>query len=147
MSVHPLSGLLDWLRGRFRVRAAVAELHGLGSPELTGIAHDLGATAGELRALAGKWPDSASLLARRMSVLHLDGQEVRASEPAVNQDLQKHCSLCEAKSRYVDDLEHRPVDPKWRRYCPNSHTLLALRQERDRRGGNSSGPSRRASGQ
>lgn len=133
-SILPLTGLLDWLRGRFRSRATVAELDALGSRELGDIAHDVGATAGELRAMAGKWPDSANLLARRMSVLHLDGHEIKASEPAVNQDLQKHCSLCDAKSRCIDDLEHRSVDPKWRGYCPNSYTLLALREERDRRG-------------
>ena len=47
------------------------------------MAHDVGVSAPELRALAGKWPDAAELLNRRLAVLALDPAEIRRTEPQV----------------------------------------------------------------
>ena len=107
-------------------RASSAELDNLGPDELKHIARDAGVDTQELRALAGKWPESADLLAQRMKVLHLDPEEIAHTQPGVSNDLKKLCSLCDAKRRCEYDLTRGAVNPIWRHYYPNATTLMAL---------------------
>jgi hypothetical protein len=107
-------------------RSGRAGLDNLDPNELGNIARDLGASASELRAIAGKWPDSADLLTRRMEALHLDPIEIAQAHPVVSGELNKLCSLCRDKHECKHDLERDPINPRWRRYCPNSQTLIAL---------------------
>jgi hypothetical protein len=79
-----------------------------------------------LYSLAGKWPDSNGLLARRMAALHLDQVEVAQSQPTVARDMRKTCSLCGDKGRCERDLDKAAISPSWQRYCPNSTTLVSL---------------------
>ena len=128
---HPtVSRLTRWWRNWVGNRAGQAELNKLGSQELGHIARDIGASSGELTALAGKWPDSADLLARRMAALHLDPAAIARSQPALSRDMKKLCSLCGYKGWCEYDLDARAVNPRWRGYCPNSTTLTALIPER-----------------
>ena len=60
---------------------------------------DIGSILQELRPLAGKWPESANLLSRRMAALQLDPSEIARSQPAVSNDLKRLCSLCVSKGR------------------------------------------------
>jgi hypothetical protein len=93
------------------------------------IAHDIGLPSHELRALAGKWPDSADQLSHRLRVLGLDGAAISTTEPQVLHDLQRTCSMCDSKGRCVRDLDRDENDPRWRSYCPNVATLDALVME------------------
>ncbi len=102
------------------------ELERLGNEEIDILARDVGTSTSELRALAGRWPDSANLLARRMAMLKLDLEETRSMQPGVARDLEEHCSLCDAQARCEHDLDRGSVKPAWRRYCPNATTLMAL---------------------
>ncbi len=124
------SRLTRWWKNWTGNRAGRAELDNLGSQELGNIARDVGASPHELRALAGKWPDSADLLTRRMATLHLDPGEIARSQPTVSSDLTKLCSLCRDKNRCEHDLNSGTTSPRWQRYCPNSATLAALVAER-----------------
>lgn len=123
---RPPSRMRRWWRKLTGNRAGRAELNNFGPRELGEIARGVGASTSELRALAGKWPEAADLLTRRMAMLHLDPVEIARTEPAVSQDMTKLCSLCDNKRQCEHDLDGRAVDPGWRKYCPNSQTLMAL---------------------
>jgi hypothetical protein len=127
-----LGSLLREWRNRRPNRAGVAELANLANEDLRGAARDLGVTAPELRVLAGRWPNSADLLSRRMTALGLDKAELARSLPDVANDLSRLCSLCASKRRCANDLTERPDDRVWQQYCPNHLTLVNLREERSR---------------
>lgn len=130
-----ISGFTRWWRNWIGNRSTQAELHRMGPADWSGIAREIGASPSELRSLAGKWPDSAELLLRRMNTLQLEHPAVARALPAVARDLTRLCSLCEAKKQCRHDLDTHAVSLTWRRYCPNSSTLLALVEDR---GGRSS---------
>jgi hypothetical protein len=106
--------------------ASLAELHNLSPHDLANVAREVGASTDELRTLAGKWPDSANLLARRMAALQIDPLALRKSYPAVSRDLQKTCSLCKEKARCEHDLDSGGIPSYWQKYCANSTTLMAI---------------------
>ena len=125
-----------WVARRWRDwwgrRQAVAELDCCGEREMDRIAQDVGVPRGELCVLAGKWPDAAQELTRRMDRVGLDQDDVTAVEPQVVRDLQRVCSLCASKRRCEHDLLARPNDPVWQDYCPNAPTFFALLAERQK---------------
>src|SRR5262245_44252082 len=128
------NAIAQWWRDWLGARANVASLDRCGADEADRIAHDVGVTASELRALAGKWPDSADLLLNdRLAALHLDRTEIRRTEPQVLADLQRVCSMCTSERACRRDLEQSPHDSVWREYCPNVVTLDALAAERAER--------------
>lgn len=94
--------------------------------EVERIAHDIGLSVAELRQLTSQSPESADLLLRRLSALHLDASEVERVRPESLRDLQRVCSLCESHKRCVRDLKQDANDPVWQEYCPNVATLRAL---------------------
>ena len=121
--------VVGWWR-RWRQRAAsLAELDRL-STEAERVARDAGIDVGDLRVLAGKWPDSADLAKRRMATLGLDAAQVQETQAAVVRDVQRVCSLCANKRACVHDLDHDPADAAWHQYCPNDETFDALTTER-----------------
>lgn len=120
--------MAEWWQIRSRRHAGAAEIDHLDPAVASGISRDLGTSVGELRALAGKWPDaSPELLARRLQALNLDPAELTRTEPAAARDLAVHCSLCAAHTRCRHDLDRNPTDPAWREYCVNTVTLTALK--------------------
>jgi hypothetical protein len=124
------SGLAKWWRKWTGARANVMSLDRCGAEETERIAQDVGLTAPQLRALAGKWPDSADLLNARLAALHLDREEIQRSEPQVLADLQRVCTMCTSERTCRRDLAESPDDPVWREYCANVITLDALSTER-----------------
>jgi hypothetical protein len=128
-----LNAVAQWWRNWTAARANVASLGYCGADETDHIAHDLGVTAPELRALAGKWPDSADLLNRRLAALKLDPGEIRHSDPGVLCDMQRVCTMCRNGDVCEHDLARNPSDPNWHDYCPNVSTLDALDAERKER--------------
>jgi hypothetical protein len=115
-----------WWRNWIGNRSAQAELDRLDVVEMAGIARDIGATPTELRSLAGKWPDAAEPLMQRMKLLKLEPAVVAAKQPAAMREMTKLCSLCATRTQCSHDLASHSAGPAWRRYCPNSATLLAL---------------------
>ena len=62
----PFGGIAKWWRNRKHRDASARELDWHRGGEVAHLAHELGVDASELRTLAGRWPDSADLLLRRM---------------------------------------------------------------------------------
>lgn len=122
-----------WWRNWKQGRAALSEIDGLESEELSRVARDIGVNTFELRTLAGKWPDSADLLSQRLAALRLTEDGIAQAEPGVLHDLQRVCTLCDDKQRCGHDIDRDPSNPQWREYCPNVETLDALEIERSAR--------------
>jgi hypothetical protein len=116
----------EWLKSWWEQSTALAELDACSSREMERMARDAGIGVGDLRVLAGKWPDAADLVQRRMAALGIDAVRVDATEPAVMRDLQRVCSLCDNKRVCEHDLDRSPANDAWRAYCPNTGTLAAL---------------------
>jgi len=125
-----ISDVAQWWRNWWGNRAGMSELDKLDREEMKHIARDVGTSTEELQALAGKWPDSADLLARRMATLQLDPLGIARSQPAVSNDLKKLCSLCMSKGECTHDLDNGAINSNWQEYCPNTSTLKALSVQR-----------------
>jgi hypothetical protein len=122
--------LAHWWRSWNGSRRAMADLNACGSAEMERIARDVGVSGTDLSILAGKWPDAADLLYRRMHEIKLDRVEITQADPQVMRDLQRVCTVCGSKRRCEHALAKNPSDPDWQKYCPNATTLLALAAER-----------------
>jgi len=120
----PVETVMQWFRGL--VKREVIELKCLGDDEVERIAGDLSLSASELRKLVAQGPEGAALLSKRMDALDLDRNEVAKAERATFRDLQRVCTMCDVKRRCARDLAHHSADPKWKDYCPNAATLIAL---------------------
>jgi glycerol-3-phosphate dehydrogenase len=130
-STHTKPGFLPrlarWWREYAGRHSTVAALADCGPTESARIAHDVGVSgAAELRVLAGKWPNSADLLARRMRQIKLHAAEILQVEPEVVRDLERVCTLCASKRRCSRDFARERSDSSWQAYCPNTMTLRAL---------------------
>ena len=111
-------------------RAGRAELRDFSREELQHLAMDAGVNPQELRSLAGRWPEAADLLTRRMAALQLDPLGIARAQPAVMNDLKKLCSLCASKKRCMHDFADGATNSDWQEYCPNTSTLKALSAQR-----------------
>src|SRR5262245_979147 len=114
-----------WFREWSRRCTRLGELESCGPAEVEHIARNLGMSRGELSVLAGKWPDAADLLSRRLKQVNL-----AAVEPQVLRDLERVCTLCGSKRKCEYDLSTHPSNPVWTEYCPNAPTIGALMAER-----------------
>ena len=116
----------EWWKQRRDRRAVLAALDRCGRPEVDRMAWDVGLAAGDLRVLAGRWPDGASLLERRIEALKLDQAGIGQVAPQVMRDLQRVCSVCDNKRACEHDLDRSPGSAVWQDYCPNADTFAAL---------------------
>ena len=116
----------EWLKTWWERSTVLAELEACSGREMERMARDAGVGVADLRVLAGRWPDAADLVQRRMAALGIDAAQVDATEPAVMRDLQRVCSLCDNKRVCEHDLVRNPANAAWRDYCPNTGTLDAL---------------------
>jgi len=119
-----LQTMWRWLRSW--PERIVGDLAAVDDREVEQIAKDIGVSSAELQSLARSDAKDADLLLQRMAALDLDDKEVTRLEPATMHDLQRLCTLCRARKRCVRDLARAPLDPRWKDYCPNAATLLAL---------------------
>jgi len=124
--VELLRQLIEAARRFSRRRTSANEVARLEPQELACIARDLGVSADELRALAAQDKSAADLLLRRIETLRLDPTQINS---AVMRDLQRCCSKCTNKVLCVHELEDKPRDAMWPKYCPNEQTLAALTEE------------------
>ena len=124
MSTHTaVEALLVRVRDWWR---AQNELAGINLDELDRVAGDLGMSAGALKGLVARGPDTANLLYERMHALGISKADVDHAAQGVMRDLQKTCACCNEKGVCEEDLEECPSDPVWKRYCPNAVTLESL---------------------
>ncbi len=127
---RPMFGrITDWLKRWRDRRAVLTALDRFGKAEVERMARDVGVGAGDLRVLAGKWPDGANLLSRRVAALGLDRADIGRIEPQVLRDLQRVCSICDNKRACEHDLDRDPASAAWRDYCANADTFAAVAGE------------------
>ncbi len=129
--VHPRPNLIQvfadiWKNWHER-RARLIEFDNFDPVEIQRIARDLGTSVPELRILAGSGKNAASLLQRRLKSLNLEPATI---EPAVMRDMARCCSKCDSKTLCEHELEDRPKEASWPKYCPNEQTINALVAER-----------------
>jgi hypothetical protein len=103
--------------------AAVNELAACDSLEVARVAQDLGISPADLRSLASRNQTAADLLKRRLETLRLDPTSV---DPALMRDLQRCCSNCNSKQLCAHELEDKPIDASWPKYCLNEETIAAI---------------------
>ena len=82
----PFCTVVRWWRNWTAAYAQAARLNSRWA-DADRMPHDVGMTATELRSLAGRWPNSAHLLTRRLAVLGFDSQDVGRIESQVLPDL------------------------------------------------------------
>jgi hypothetical protein len=133
MQKQPAKALVGLLRAfvgaarrMSRGRPSIGNIPLLEPRDLACIARDLGISPYELRVLAAQDKSAADLLLRRLETLRLDPAQV---DSTVMRDLQRCCSMCKDKVLCVHELEDRPREAMWPKYCPNELTLAALSEE------------------
>lgn len=124
-----LNAVAGWVRRADDACAADREFAQLPPQELDVVAQDLGVSVHDLRAISARGRDGAAELLKRMALLHLDPADVAHREPAVMQDLERVCSLCDVRRRCRGDMRRDASDPVWEHYCPNADTLRGLQAE------------------
>lgn len=115
-----------WRWFRTHSDKTACDLAAIGDREVEQIAKDIGLSPGELYSLTRSDAKGAELLAHRMGALDLDCQEVARLVPETLHDLQRLCTFCSHRKRCARDLACTPQDSRWKDYCPNVATLLAL---------------------
>ena len=94
------------------------------------LAQDSGAPSFKVPEIASHVAYDASLLFRRMAMLHIGRNELAMDDPLLFRELQGICTLCRNKERCARNLAHEFADPcwfDWRDYCPNAAMLGLLR--------------------
>jgi hypothetical protein len=126
LPTSPMNRIKCWLANVLAARATLGELGAVGEAEIGRIAHDFNMSATELRALAAKGPQAAALLEERLAQLGLDPIDSPSLDPAVARDLQRICSMCDARRKCAHELDAHDSSENWKDYCPNSQTLEAM---------------------
>lgn len=107
------------------------EIDDLGRDELERLARDAGLSLMEFRANAGTNSDWVRLLEKRIAQFDLDKSIIEKTYPRVVRDLEQTCARCESATRCENDLTRSDGKDAVSSYCPNTHTLGALKTERD----------------
>jgi hypothetical protein len=117
-----LDVIADWLKHR---RTHGHNLDGLPDSEVQRIAHDMGLSSADLRAL-DRLADQPLLLPQMLSALHIDPDALSRKEPLMFRDLQRVCAMCDSKKRCSRDLGEGTAGVNFEDYCPNSLTLKSM---------------------
>lgn len=116
----------DWYHGFVDRLTRAHEFDQLSSQEMSRLAGDIGVSSEELVRLSQLPTSAADLLEKRLAILGVAPEDIRAVTPQLLADLQRTCSHCAAKGRCTRDMESHPGDPVWKSYCPNSQTISDL---------------------
>ena len=117
-----------WLTARDRWRQ-IDELHRLPSTDLEQMASETGMSAVEFLRLAASPDGLPRLLARRLSSLKLNPEEIRRASPVLLADLARVCNNCPDKRQCRHDFDAHGDATGLPAYCLNSSTLAALREQ------------------
>jgi hypothetical protein len=117
-----LDAIADWVKHR---RSHRHGLDGLPDSEVHRIAHDMGISSADLRAL-DRLADQPLLLPQMLAALHIDPDKLSKTEPMMFRDLQRVCAMCDSKKRCSRELNEGNAAVNFEDYCPNSLTLKAV---------------------
>jgi hypothetical protein len=116
------------------VKAIASKFVGTSEPclddrEFEQIARDLNLSVSELHALSRKDDSSADLLNQRLAECGLSATGLRDRHPEVLRDLQRVCGNCTSTRRCANEFKQGASQASRDGYCPNTHTLQALKRE------------------
>jgi hypothetical protein len=124
---HPsvFAAILEWCRSRMATNSVGPRPE----PGVAGIAATPPQSpASQIPGLTAHVLDGG-LLFRCMDMLQIDRPELAKEDPLLFHELQGRCALCRDREECMRELAHEFDDTswdKWREYCPNSSTLLAI---------------------
>ena len=124
-----IAPLAEWWRRHAIARQNLAGLDAFDPDDMARMAHDVGLSAADLRALATHCSDAANLLDRRLEACGLSKEELAHTSAAELRDMERLCTTCESKGRCARDFDADPSDPVWLEYCPNHDTITQLARE------------------
>jgi hypothetical protein len=124
-----IAPLAEWWRRHAIARQNLAGLDAFDPDDMALMAHDVGLSAADLRALATHCSDAADLLDRRLEACGLSAAELAETAAAELRDMERLCTTCESKGRCARDYAADPTDPVWLEYCPNHDTITQLARE------------------
>lgn len=127
----PIDRLVEWWSTTRDRWARLAELRELPADELQRVACDIGLSAGDLLEVSTHPEGTQQLLERRLAAMDLPPEDISELLPMLMRDLQRTCTMCQAKTRCIDDMKVSPLADGWESYCPNSGTLRTLVRPRD----------------
>lgn len=122
----PIDRLVEWWSATRDRWARLAELRELPPDELRRVAGDVGLSAGDLLDVSNHPEGTQQLLERRLTALGLQPGEITELLPMLLRDLQRTCTICQAKAHCISDMKISPLADGWESYCPNSGTLRTL---------------------
>jgi hypothetical protein len=116
------------------VKAIASKFVGTSEPclddkEFEQIARDLNLSVSELHALSRKDDSSTDLLNQRLAECGLSADGLRDRYPEVLRDLQRVCGNCTLTRRCANEFKQGASQASRDDYCPNTHTLQALKHE------------------
>jgi len=123
------SGLRARLAAWQRRRVLCQELSVAEEGDVRAILHDLNITESDLPTLADASGWSRVLLPAMLERVGLDGPALDRRLPAVANDLRRVCAACTVKGQCRRALEAGDSTLHCMTFCPNAHTLDALRRE------------------
>lgn len=126
--IFSLKETAAWLKAAVARLQAKREMDHLCQSDLERIAADLGVSTSELCANVANNGNWRRLLDERVRQSGLDKAALEENYPRVVRDLERTCGRCCSASRCEGDLERSSL-VAISGYCPNTHTLDALREE------------------
>jgi len=122
------NALIGWMKGIAVKFVGSGELS-LDAKDFEQIARDLNLSVSELHALSRTDDSSADRLNQRLAECGLSANELRNRHPEVLRDLQRVCGNCTSTRRCANEFEQGASQANRNDYCPNTHTLQALKKE------------------
>lgn len=112
-----------WLRAQISSR----EIDALDPATLRQLARDNGVTEVDFHDLAMRQDGNAELLRRQLAQAGIDPDQLARTHASVMRDMEIVCSSCLATRRCRRALDHQDAAQHTAQYCPNAHTIDALR--------------------
>ena len=125
-AVNSLKSAIAKLRAR-------TEIDRLGHAELERIARDVGLSPLAFRSLEHESGGWIRLLEMRLRQYELEKSLLESNCPSVVRDLEQTCARCGSAARCKKDFARSAGNDAISVYCPNTHTLDAVKAERDRK--------------
>ena len=112
-----------WLRAQFSSR----EIDTLDTATLAQLARDNGVAEVDFHGLATRQDTNVELLIRQLAQAGIDPEQLAHTNASVMRDMEIICSGCSVARRCRRALKGQDAAPHYAQYCPNAHTIDALR--------------------
>jgi hypothetical protein len=121
-----VKAIADWVT-RYRNAIGSKDEFGMcGHDEVMRMARDIGVTPSQLQEIVRKGPDSANLLKRMLTALHVDPQIIADMDPLVMREMQWLCITCGNKNRCEHELAKGTATKNFHEFCPNAVSIDEL---------------------